>query len=561
VYWQRPLVAFADSEGQSTVLSGAPLGYLTAYEFDKPRLDRAVELWPRPASGCPLDRPPTRDPQAGAPGAPRAAVQLFGHLHENHLGDTLANVRKILDTRELLGRPLSPAFARQLLTLPKHETLEHWFDTLSARTDDSGAAAELVENLRACIESVSAAPAVVARQPAPSLTFDRTARRSYEKSYWQTIAKLSTGQFKNKDNADCVLDEKTRSFLAHHHRDLEALGDYLLKHYAKAIDSAGMAGKALLGELPFRWETDFRFSWSGGWLRNQDGESYERDLVLVIPGKDHRRAIIMADHYDTAYMEDVYGYPGKGGGPRIAAAGADDNHSATAAMMFAAPIFLDLARQGKLQSDIWLVHLTGEEFPSDCMGARALCQRLVEGSLKIRLTDGRWRDLAKTRVEGVYVMDMIAHNNDRERDVFQIAPGTGRQSMQLAEVAHEANETWNLSTGVWNRRRDRQGLSRGERSADGRTIPAAALHLPLSGEVRPACNRRSALYNTDGQIFSDAGVPVVLFMENYDINRQGYHDTHDTMENIDLDYGAALSAIAIETVAQAASMTPASLST
>ena len=85
-----------------------------------------------------------------------------------------------------------------------------------------------------------------------------------------------------------------------------------------------------------------------------------------------------------------------------------------------------------------------------------------------------------------------------------------------------------------------------------RRLPDTALHLPLSGEVRPAYYRRSALYNTDGQIFSDAGVPVVLFMENYDINRQGYHDTHDTMENIDLDYGAALSAIAIETVAQTA---------
>jgi len=48
-------------------------------------------------------------------------------------------------------------------------------------------------------------------------------------------------------------------------------------------------------------------------------------------------------------------------------------------------------------------------------------------------------------------------------------------------------------------------------------------------------------------------VPVVLFMENYDINRQGYHDTHDTLANIDLDYGAALSAIAIESVARAAS--------
>ena len=41
-------------------------------------------------------------------------------------------------------------------------------------------------------------------------------------------------------------------------------------------------------------------------------------------------------------------------------------------------------------------------------------------------------------------------------------------------------------------------------------------------------------------------------MENYDINRTGYHDSHDTMANIDLDYGAALAAMAIESVAQAA---------
>ena len=349
-----------------------------------------------------------------------------------------------------------------------------------------------------------------------------------------------------------MLDPQTRKRLVHHHRDLEALGDYLLAHYAKVAAAAGMTDQVLVGELPFRWQTDFHFSWSGGWKLNQEGETYERDLVIVIPGKNRRRAVIMADHYDTAYMEDVYGYSDKGGGPRIAAAGADDNHSATAAMMLAAPIFLDLARQGKLESDIWLVHLTGEEFPSDCMGARALCQQVVEGSLKIRLADGRWKSLAKTRVEGVYVMDMIAHNNDREKDVFQIAPGANRDSMLLAEEAHAATEIWNASTPAWNRRAERRGATRGKRSADGITIPDVALHLPLSGEVRPPYYRRSALYNTDGQIFSDAGVPVVLFMENYDINRQGYHDTHDTMENIDLDYGAAVSAIAIESVARAA---------
>ena len=76
-------------------------------------------------------------------------------------------------------------------------------------------------------------------------------------------------------------------------------------------------------------------------------------------------------------------------------------------------------------------------------------------------------------------------------------------------------------------------------------MPDVTLHPHLHGEARPTIGPRSTLYNTDGQIFSDAGVAVVLFMGNYDINRKGYHDTHDTMENIDLDYGSAVAAMAI----------------
>ena len=72
----------------------------------------------------------------------------------------------------------------------------------------------------------------------------------------------------------------------------------------------------------------------------------------------------------------------------------------------------------------------------------------------------------------------------------------------------------------------------------------------LEGEIRTWEDPESSLYNTDGMIFSDTGIPIILFMENYDIDRSGYHDTHDTMENIDLDYGAAVSSIAIETVAR-----------
>jgi hypothetical protein len=94
------------------------------------------------------------------------------------------------------------------------------------------------------------------------------------------------------------------------------------------------------------------------------------------------------------------------------------------------------------------------------------------------------------------------------------------------------------------------------RSPDKNTIPEIASHPKLDGEIRLPRNPKSTLYNTDGQIFSDTGIPVVLFMENYDIHRQGYHDTHDTIANIDLDYGAAVVAIAIEAVVRAATEEP-----
>src|SRR5262249_46703144 len=158
------------------------------------------------------------------------------------------------------------------------------------------------------------------------------------------------------------------------------------------------------------------------------------------------------------------------------------------------------------------------------------------------------RDLSKVRVQGAFVLDMVAHNNPHERDVFQIAPGQGRQALWLAEQAHAANELWNAGAEVGNRRPGRRDLTRAVRSPRAACIPPPFRFLPLAGEVRLPMDPRSTLYNTDGLMFADAGIPAVLFMENYDINRSGYHDTHDTMENIDLDYGAALTAITIETV-------------
>jgi hypothetical protein len=533
VYWHRPLAAYWDARtGQAALLPDAPLGYLTAYDAEKPDLAQPVELWPRLLQ---------REPYV-------IAMEMIDHAHTHACYQIALNVRKLLDTRQLLGeRPLSRSLARALLTITKHESLDDWLQQLPNKSADPERGQRLVEVLRHGLEAA----------PAPALepiTYADTSRRSFEMAYWKTIAYLAEGKYLTKNNADCVRDPVTQKHLGHLNRDLDSLGDYLLAYYRKAVKEARMTGKALVGDLPFVWRTEFNYDWMGGWLNNQEGRSQERDLIVVIPGRDRSRAVIMADHYDTAYMEDRYEPQRGGDGARLAASGADDNHSATAAMMLAAPLFLKLARSGKLACDVWLVHLTGEEFPADCLGARHLAQWLVEGTLRMRLPDGQDHDLSGTQVVGVYVSDMIAHNNDRERDIFQISPGTGSASMWLANVAHVATELWNAGTVQWNRRPSRRGRGRGRRSPRGSAIPPIAEHLALHGEVRPPYDPRCTLYNTDGQIFSDAGVPVVLFMENYDINRTGYHDTHDTMENIDLDYGAALAAITIETVAQAASI-------
>jgi Zn-dependent M28 family amino/carboxypeptidase len=313
-----------------------------------------------------------------------------------------------------------------------------------------------------------------------------------------------------------------------------------------------MEGKAFCGELPFKWQTDFDFSLYGGWSGNQNGTHYERNILVVIPGKNRSQAVVFGDHYDTAYMEDIYDTGRGGTGARISANGADDNYSASTTLLLAAPIFLKMSAEGKLERDIWLVHLTGEEFPSDCMGARNLCKSIIEKNIKLNPNSDHPVDLSKTEVVGVYVMDMIGHNRDNDQDIFQISPGKSAASLYLGQQAHIANRIWNRSVHEWNRSPERIHSNRGKRISGIEEIPETAKFLPLAGEVRTQYNPHSSIFNTDGQVFSDVGIPVVLFMENYDINRTGYHDTKDTMENIDLDFGAAFASIAIESVARVA---------
>src|SRR5208283_4627863 len=105
------------------------------------------------------------------------------------------------------------------------------------------------------------------------------------------------------------------------------------------------------------------------------------------------RAVIMADHYDTAYMGDCYDKSRGGSGARLSAAGADDNCSATAALMLGAPAFFELSKHGRLGCDVWLLHLTGEEYPAEGLGTCRMCQWLVEGTLSLTTADGKKHDL------------------------------------------------------------------------------------------------------------------------------------------------------------------------
>lgn len=541
VYWHRPLCAYLDRRThRPVVVHSAPTGYLTAYREQDIR--KPVELWPR------LLR---REMHADN-------VALFHCLEEKLPWQTLANVRKLIDAWERRDRqPLPRSFARRLLTIDKSVTLEGWLRGLPQKSPHHERARQLAAQLQTCLAPAETTVVKARKNDVPpSLTYRHTATRSFEEEYWNTIAHLSSGDFLNKNNADCVLDRPTQAALKHGWRDLEGMGDYLLAYYARLLASHGMTDAVQVGELPFGWHTEYAFPWMGGWVHNQEGKAYERNLLVRIPGRDRKRAVIMADHYDTAYMYDWYEKEYGGTGARLSAPGADDNCSATVALMLGAVPFLELSRQGKLACDIWLIHLTGEEYPAEGQGACRLCQWLVEKTLALHIANRKPQDLSKVRVQGLYVLDMVAHNNSKDRDVFQIAPGVSRESLWLAYQAHVAAETWNLSTEKWNRQAPRMRAGQGKRSRDGKSLPPLARHLPLHGEVRLHFDTRSTLFNTDGQMFSDVGVPVVLFMENYDIQRVGYHDTHDNMTNINLDYGAALAAITIESVARAATETP-----
>ncbi len=552
LFWHLPLLARRDPHGGHAVLIEQELPREPGESAAAPVCPLALRGYLSAEHLDPALAPLFLEPVLLARPAHRLAATLFTQDPGHRRFTTSQNAHKLLEFSDYLGRKLDPSLARALLRLGKETTLAGWLTQLPSQAVDARAGEELAAALRGCIGEEP--------PPAPALTFAATHGRDFEEKLWRSIASLAEGEFRHKENADAISVNQGRSggpaaaaahIVSAERRDLEQLGEHLHARYRELIAQAGMEGRAEVVDHVFTWETEFDYPWSLGWKENQSGAARERNIVCRIPGRNRSEAILMGDHYDTAYMEDVYEAARGGDSLRAAARGADDNHSATTALLLAAEVLLKLSREGKLERDVWLVHLTGEEFPADCLGARALVRALIEGRLAFTTEAGAVLDVSQVRITGAYILDMIGHNSERARDVFQIAPGEGAASARLAERAHLANQRWNRAAAEWNQA-GRAHLGRAARMPDGSAPPPPFKHLPLAGEVRTEWEPKSSLYNTDGQILSDNGVPVVLFMENYDLNRTGYHDTHDTMKNIDLDYAAALTAIAIETVADAA---------
>lgn len=228
----------------------------------------------------------------------------------------------------------------------------------------------------------------------------------------------------------------------------------------------------------------------------------EANLIAVLPGpaaESREAPVLVADHIDTAFAEDVFARTGE----RVSVPGADDNGTATATLLLAARVLAGVPRV----RDIWLVHLTGEEFPADDLGARHLVETL--------LADGR-------HVAAILQMDMIGWRAP-EPPLLQVSAGGSAESLAIGARALRAAE---------------------------RVAPE------LQAALRTADDPRSYLYNTDAMTFDEAGFPVVLFNEHLNalenIDRAGYHDSGDVLATVDLELAVAAARVVLETAAQLA---------
>ena len=113
--------------------------------------------------------------------------------------------------------------------------------------------------MQTALQSLLEDPGQAAPLPEP-LTYPDTANRPFETAYWNDIKTLAEGEYRNKDNADCVQDPASPGQPPCTLRDLDRLGDYLIARHRESIRQAGMDRPGVLRGNPFPLENGLRFS-------------------------------------------------------------------------------------------------------------------------------------------------------------------------------------------------------------------------------------------------------------------------------------------------------------
>ena len=252
------------------------------------------------------------------------------------------------------------------------------------------------------------------------------------------------------------------------------------------------------------------------------------NVIVQFPGRNASLPpLVFMDHYDTAYDEDVFANTNDT--VRTAAPGADDNGSAMATLLRAGALLAKLvggqapfgSSAVPLRRTVWLVHITGEEYPSDDLGCRHFLTAVLKGAnLPPWATPGM-------PIAGVLLMDMIAWRRNETDLVFQINSGVDAASRLFAKYAVETVALLQ---------------SRGH------------LTVPLAAMFRSRYDPYSYLFNTDGDTIQNAGFPVLLFNEHINwyqnFGRPCYHQSCDTFDQLSLPYAASTVMVCIETLFQ-----------
>jgi hypothetical protein len=260
--------------------------------------------------------------------------------------------------------------------------------------------------------------------------------------------------------------------------DLETMADYLEERYAA------------IGVRTMRQ----RFMWRG---------LPQSNVIAVLPGSggSDSAPVVLADHYDTANEEDTYAKTHE----RVPTHGCDDNVTATALLLRAAETLAAVPHR----RPIWLVHLTGEEFPGDDLGAWHFLGQMLKD---------------RQDIHAAVITDFIGWHKAGDA-AYQISPTKVPGSEHVAALALDASKK--IAPDI------------------------RAIYLSRN-------NPRNSVFQTDMQVFEYGGFPGILFNENIDYTgatddqNPNYHQSTDVCANVVVHFASTVSKVAIETVARLA---------